>query len=108
MDKNIPAGAVVMSSYASGVYIPGLTGCKVYAGHYDQTINSPRKQREAGYFFESGAPEDFRHNLLSASRTDYVYYGGFEREIGNPGFDSSSEFSKIYDNGNAAVYKINR
>ncbi|MEI7905255.1 MAG: hypothetical protein WCI43_07575 [Candidatus Firestonebacteria bacterium] len=106
MDKNIPADSVVLSSFASGIYIPGLAGCKVYAGHYDQTVNSKQKKREAGYFYETATKTGFRKSLIELSRAEYVYCGGFERAIGDAGLDSLSELEKIYENSGAAVYKV--
>ncbi|MCX5776042.1 MAG: hypothetical protein NTX32_00145 [Candidatus Firestonebacteria bacterium] len=106
MDKNVKRDSVIFAFYSSGVYMPGLTGCKVYAGHYDQTLDAVRKKKETGVFFETRTPDTFRVELLAKSKAEYLYFGSFEKHIGDPGFDLKSYLSKVYDKDGVKIYKV--
>jgi hypothetical protein len=108
MDRNVKRDSVVFAFYSSGVYMPGLTGCKVYAGHYDQTLDAVRKKKETGVFYETATHDSFRVELLSKSNAEYLYYGSFEKYIGSPNFESKSYLSEIYDKGGVKIFKIKK
>jgi hypothetical protein len=106
IDKNIPSEETILASFTIGVYIPGWTGNKVYAGHYDQTVNSHEKLAKIRYFFGSNTPLSYRINLINESKAKYIYYGPFEKKIGNIDFDNMNFLEKIYQNKNVSVYKV--
>lgn len=108
MDKNLKRDSVIFSFYSSGVYMPGLTGCKVYAGHYDQTLDAVRKKKETGIFFEPATPDAFRIELLAGSNAEYLYYGTFEKCIGSVNFKGKEYLSEIYDMDGVKIYKVRR
>ena len=106
MDKNMQRDTVVFAFYSTGVYMPGLTGCKVYAGHYDQTLDSERKKKLTGVFYEKSTSDYFRTTLLKNIRAKYLYYGSFEKSIGDPGFDTKPYLTKVYDEKGVKIYKV--
>ncbi len=106
MDKNIPKGSTVFAFFPTGVYIPGLSGLKVYAGHYDQTVNAESKRADSGKFYEKNASLSFRKYLLAKSRAGYVYYGTFEGSIG-PFQKLPVPAEVIYDTGNVKILRLN-
>ena len=106
MDKNLKRDTVVFAFYSTGVYMPGLTGCKVYAGHYDQTLNAEKKKKLTGVFYEPKTSDYFRTDLLKNIRAKYVYYGSFEKYIGDPGFDTKPYLTKVYDEQGVKIYEV--
>jgi len=106
MDKNLKRDTVVFAFYSTGVYMPGLTGCKVYAGHYDQTLNAERKKKLTGVFYQTNTSDYFRVDLLKNIKAKYLYFGSFEKNIGDPGFDSKPYLSKVYDKSGVKIYLL--
>jgi hypothetical protein len=60
-------------------------------------------------------PEDYQHwyttplsDLLHQYRTDYIWVGPWEREIGQRDFGSSPELAPVFDNGLIQIYQVNK
>ncbi len=106
MDANLPKGSTVFAFFPTGVYIPGMCGLKVYAGHYDQTVNADAKRKDSGKFYEKDAPAAFRKLLLVKSKAEYVYYGSFEASIG-PYREPPVPFREIYNSGSVKILLLN-
>jgi hypothetical protein len=49
---------------------------------------------------------DDTDSLLSKYRIDYIYYGPYEREVGNVDFSEYKQFREVYKNDNITIYKI--
>lgn len=119
IDKNVPPAEIIIASPVISQYIPGLTGNKVYAGHYDQTIDNNNKIQKLKKFYSTDDPKLIisnwgeRINLLLSQdfRLDenakyvHIYFGPYEQSAGDPGFDEILFLSKEYQNNNVTIYK---
>ncbi len=105
IDNNIPEGHTFISSFLMGVYLPSETGSKVYAGHYDQTIDWERKRREIRAFYSARVSIKERLDFLKANKIEYVLLGTWEKLQGKPEFPAE-DFEKVFDNGSAAVFRV--
>jgi len=106
MDAKLPKGSTVFAFFPTGVYIPGMCGLKVYAGHYDQTVNAEAKRKDSGKFYEKGASAAFKKMLLAKSKAQYVYYGSFEASVG-PFQKLPVPAEIIYDIENVKILRLN-
>ncbi len=105
IDNNIPEGHTFISSFLMGVYLPSETGSKVYAGHYDQTIDWERKRKEIRVFYSGRVPVKERLEFLRANGIEYVLLGTWEKLLGKPEFPDEY-FEKVFDNGDTAVFRV--
>lgn len=120
IDKNTPSSAIIIASPQISQYIPGITGNKVYAGHYDQTINYSKKIRELAEFYKTDTIQYGNHwrgnlslltgiNPLGLSQDPcYIYYGHHEQAMGNPNFKKVPSIKEIFRNDKITIYKAGK
>ena len=72
LDRHAPPGALVLGGAVSGEWVPALTRCRSYAGHWQFTLDRRRKAREQGEFY-AGLPAN-RHGWLMARGIRYVVW----------------------------------
>ncbi len=74
---------VVLSSSLFGNHIPAAASCKVYAGHWAETLYFSRKLGKVAEFFSPGTEVERRLDVLCGDvGARYVVYGPYERLIG--------------------------
>jgi len=106
MKNNLSHKSSVISSFPIGLYLPGRTGLKVYAGHYSQTAYFEKKLAALRKFY-GDASESERTSLLRENNIDYVYMGRFEKMMGEWAPEKSGYLEPVYHNGETTVYRIN-
>ncbi len=108
LDKNTNKKDAVLASKVISLYIPARSGNKVYAGHYDQTVNYAEKTRNIQLFYQQKLPAAFRQDFLKINRIKYIYFGPFESMLGNPGLDKLNFLQKVYSSSSAklSIYKV--
>ena len=93
-----------------GSYLPGMTGRKVWVGHWAETLRFPSKLNSAFGLLIVPMPSEAR-KVLDACR--YVVDGEFERAIRGDGQDprvtareSGYELVPVYSSGESVVYEV--
>ncbi len=76
---------VVLSSSLFGSYIPAGAPCKVYVGHWAETLYFVAKLGDVRRFYAPDTPPDRRIEVLAKSGADYVVLGPYERLMGRTG-----------------------
>lgn len=107
LDANTDKKEAVIASRIIGMYIPAWSGNKVYAGHYDQTVNYTSKVKNIRVFFEGKTDPGALKTFLKNNQVQYVYFGPFERLLGKPDFENMRFLRKVYSNGAVNIYRIN-
>ncbi|MFH1073646.1 MAG: hypothetical protein V1752_01020 [Candidatus Firestonebacteria bacterium] len=107
LEANTSKKDAVIASRIIGMYIPAWSGNKVYAGHYDQTVNYTLKIQNIKVFFEGKTDNNTIEAFLKSNRIDYVYFGPFEKIIGKPDFGKMPFLKKAYSQGTVDIYRIN-
>ncbi|MGQ9698692.1 MAG: hypothetical protein ACUVRO_11965, partial [Armatimonadota bacterium] len=76
-------GAPVLAMPLTGTagYIPAMSACTVYVGHWGETPRFAQKLRMARLFYRPGTSEAWRRAFLAESRVRYVLYGPAERAL---------------------------
>ena len=120
IDKNVPSSEIIIASPVISQYIPGLTGNKVYAGHYDQTINYSKKIRDLADFYKADTTQNWQFNWIEKLKIlftnyipnakenyIYIYYGPYEQGVGKPpNLEEFQLITKAYQNNKVIIYRM--
>jgi hypothetical protein len=99
-----PSDAVILSSTSIGNDIPGLTGRRVYAGHWVNTIDLTRKHDEIARFFSTMDNAE-RLEFVRNKGITYLYCGPVERSLGSCPVNEAV-FPLVYQNGTITIMKV--
>jgi len=91
LEENTPPDSIILSSYATGRYIPGISGQIAFLSHWAQTVDFFQKRNLVDQFFSANATEEERNQILSNYSIDYIIYGPAEQQLGD--FDPSTDNS---------------
>lgn len=90
---------VAFSSSLIGSHIPAHAPCTVYAGHWAETLQFPRKLANVAQFYDPASGVD-RAGTVRQLGLDYVVYGPYERMIGSARYgDDAAELDLQADTG---------
>jgi len=100
-------GSVVLASPLSGAYIPGISGNRVVAGHFADTLSYGDKLGEMAGFYRA-RDVAARAGFLRRYRVRYLLYGTMEHGLpGSPDvWLSGIPSAVVFRQGGAAVYEI--
>jgi len=104
--QETPPGSVILSSSLLGSYIPGLSGRRVYIGHWAETIDFQPKLSLAVRIFQSATPENVRRALLERAGITHILYGPYERDIGDWNPAASGLTHLEYQNDTVQVFSV--
>jgi len=106
MSREVPQDALVLSTYATGNYIPRLSGQRVFIGEDKLTEDLNSREAEVEGFFRPGWSDEKRMNLLQRFGVDYVFYGSEERRIGDYDPARASFLQPIHQVGEVQIYRV--
>jgi hypothetical protein len=92
----------VLSHPDTGLHVPELSGLRVYAGHYSETLDSTNRARRARDEMRAGGAELVA--FMRANDVSYLYVGPLERASGVGGLAPGLEV--VYDSGGVTVYRL--
>ncbi|WP_334111126.1 hypothetical protein, partial [Thermodesulfitimonas autotrophica] len=72
IDAHLGREDVVLAAPLYSLRLPARAGCRVWAGHHDQTLNAKEKQRKVARFL--GDPTFDREAFLRENHIDYVLW----------------------------------
>ncbi len=79
LGRSTVAADLVMSSSLTGSHIPPRAPCRVYAGHWAETLEFGRALRGVSLFFTPGQSPELKWLVLKTTGTTLVFYGPRER-----------------------------
>lgn len=111
IEKNTPAGALVLASPQTGLLIPAHTGRRVIYGHPFETVNAEVEKNLLNQWFGGGKtlnvtargtqqPQEF----LDQRQVDYIFLGPREQELG--GLPAGLRLTEVYRAEGVAVYAV--
>jgi energy-converting hydrogenase Eha subunit C len=106
LGQNTTWDATVLSSFEVGSLIPARIGHRVVLGHGIETKDPEEKQRATARFFAAATSDDERRGLLARYGIAYVFYGPFERELGDFDPAQASYLTQVYTNRNVSIYRV--
>jgi hypothetical protein len=98
--------AAILCEPTIGSYVPGITGRRVYVGHWAETLRYPEKLKQLRWFFDAGTDDLSRRALVSRESISYLYYGAGERSIGAFNPASSNSWSAVYANAEVTIFRF--
>jgi hypothetical protein len=114
--KATPSDVLLCSSFL-GSYAPSLAGCRVYVGHWAETLHFQNKLGELSRFLRADTPDASReafcrregitYVLRDDSIYDQVYYLSPEGEAG-PGFEPEGAdwLVRVYQQDRVSLYRV--
>lgn len=106
LKKNADREALVLSSYASGAWLPYRAETRAYIGQYYETNHFADKFKQVEKFFDARTADSARVDFLRAQKIEYVFYGNAERALGT--FDPARVpyLMRLFENADAQVYAV--
>jgi hypothetical protein len=96
----------VLASESTGGLIPARTGQRVALGHWMETVEYPQRQRDVAIFFDAGASDAERIEILNRLGVRYVIFGESERALGDFDPDGVDYLRRVYMSGDVSVYAV--
>jgi hypothetical protein len=106
LGQNTTWDATVLSSFEVGGLIPARIGHRVVLGHVIETKDPEEKQRAAARFFADTTSDGERQGLLARYGIAYVFYGPFERALGDFDPAQAGYLTQVYTNHNVSIYRV--
>jgi len=107
LEEEAPPESIIFSAYEAGRYIPGLSGRRVFLGHWAQTVDFFNKRDMVAEFFAETTNDTRRQEILQSYDIDYLFYGQVERELGAYQPDTSVFLRPAFTTAKATVYAVN-
>jgi len=95
----------VLSSLATGSFIPGLAGNTVYVGHWGLTLNVHQKKATVEGFLEDDRRDDEKQAFLRAMGIVYLFHGEIEQRLGGYTPESKPYLERVYRNRLVSIYR---
>ena len=114
LSLHAPASAAVLIYPTRGVLVPAYSGRAVYAGHWAETPDFPRKLREANAFYSGMWDSATRRGFLAANGITHVIAGPAEKELMEdtrasalaPPLDREAFLEAVLQQGATTVYRV--
>ncbi len=99
--------SIILASYKTGNRIPGLTGCSVYLGHYDQTVNFQLKYGAVPLLLASH-PNGIDPLKFFVERENINYILVDEEIRSHGGLDTTGRpyLKLVYQNPDVEIYQV--
>lgn len=98
--------AVVLSSERTGNLIPARIGRRVYVGHEMETLAYARKAQEVERFFGTEMRDDERDALLESLGCRFVFWGPYERALGDFQPARMTSLRLVYSNESVSIFQV--
>jgi len=114
---------VVLSSSLIGNYIPAHASCRVFVGHWAETLHFAEALEPVDFFLTPGCSSRVRAGILRLADADWVYYGAYEAMLARqmalafdltPPDDPAADFrqatqdilSPVFSRGKVTIYQV--
>jgi hypothetical protein len=106
MGREVPRDALVLSSYATGNYIPRLSGQRVFIGEDKLTESLDLRTADIDGFFRQAWTDRDRIDLLRRFGVDYVFYGPDERRVGSYDPSRAPFLHPVHRTGDVTIFRV--
>jgi len=106
LDQHSTDTETVLASLTVGEYIPALTGNRVFAAHWAQTVDFERKRAQLAAFFRPATTESERLATLDRCDVRYVLEGRAERALGAFEPERAAYLAKVFEAGETRLYRV--
>jgi hypothetical protein len=106
LTENAAEGALVVSDYGSGNFLPGWAPVRSYYGHGPETIDIATKKENVQRFYAGGTDDGWRQAFLAENGVRYVLEGPAERRLGDFQPADAPYLGLVFQNGDWALYEF--
>lgn len=96
---------IVIASPRTGMWLPGRSGVRVFAGHPFETIDAEVKNAQAEAFFRGEMPDEEWQRLRERYHVRYVFVGPAEQALGGGG-DHLRGLAPVFNQGEVIIYYL--
>lgn len=104
--RNAPEGALVVSGYESGNFLPAWSPVRSYYGHGSETIDLAIKRQNIERFYSEGTEDAWRRSFLTLNAVCYVLEGPAERVLGGFRPIEADYLELVYAQGEWELYEF--
>ena len=104
LEENAPEGSIVLSSYDTGAYLPGISGKTAFLSHWAQTVDFYGKRALVEEFYSSDTTSARRQQILEQNKINYVLYGPAERALGEFQSQEMNTLQVVFTSPEATLY----
>ncbi len=104
--ENTRPDHAVLSSMATGSFIPGTAGNTVYVGHWGLTLLVHQKKAIVDAFFRDDRDDVGKETFLRQAGIRYVFVGEVERHLGRFTADGKTYLAPLYKNAVVSIYGV--
>jgi hypothetical protein len=104
--SNTPEGALVLSGFESGNFLPGWSAVRSYHGHGPETIDFAAKTENVNRFYGAGAESRWRRDFLAENGVDYVLSGPAERQLGGFRPQDAAYLELVSESDGYSLYRV--
>lgn len=97
---------VVLSAERTGNLIPARIGRRVYVGHAMETLDYARKVQDVERFFGTEMRDDERRALLESLGCRFVFWGPYERALGDFQPVRMTSLRLVYSNESVSIFRV--
>ena len=106
LDSISPQNSIVLASYNTGNALPAWVPVRVLIGHGPESANLDELLPVVSAFFDERGDAIQRRRFLEEQQVDFVFYGPFERDLGDWDPDSSSDLILRYNENGYRIYEV--
>lgn len=106
LSDHAPEGALLLSDYDSGNFLPGWAPVRAYYGHGSETIDLAAKRENVRRFYEAGTDDIWRRSFLATNEIRYVLHGPAESALGDFRPVESSYLERVFEEDDWAIYQV--
>ena len=106
LDGYAETGAAVLASYQVGNITPASADLRAFAGHGPETLYSQAKIDMIERFFQPSTGTEWRTSLLRDYDLEYVFYGPWERSLGDWDPSAARYLEPVYDVQGYTIYAV--
>jgi len=106
LERISPQDSIVLASYNTGNALPAWVPVRVLIGHGPESANLDELLPVVSAFFNEGWDAIQRERFLEEQQINFVFYGPFERELGEWDPDSLPRLIPRYNENGYHIYEV--
>lgn len=100
------SGELVLAAYQTGNALPAWAPLRVLIGHGPETVGFGELAQRVARFYDDGATEENRLELLTEHAIDYVFWGPAERNLGSWSPIQSGYLDLVFESEGYSVFRV--
>ena len=98
--------SVLLAHPVNANFIPGVTGRRVIAGHWSESVYFDSTAKLVELFFQTNIPAEHKKMWLKELGITHIFYSEYEKSLGNFDLNSTNFLELVYENQGVKIYKI--